>query len=196
MYFFSPEEQLDVHKITPTHQYIVITPRKFTNGNKKLESPSTSDGECPNNPKYRLSAKSKIPAKILRHETSSSSSLDSNVESTVTTKGRIGSRYLQAIADKNNTNKETRSKSLHSYTRSKSIENFTTLFTAKTTDSCRNLRKSETPRNGSNCTDTDENSDSGYKSLPSSINLTGNRRNITGELKLACPAKFAQTTNC
>lgn len=184
----------------------------------------------------------------------------------VKTNCRIGSRYLQAIASKQNgqknepTERSLRSRSLYS-SRSKSIENFNNhnVFSNNTTVNTENktngfqlvFNNPETPRlniripmnesevrstkhhnshsnifnghsnsidhnecnyfktdgnllNGygnGNHTDTDENSDSGYKSLPPVIGLSNNRisgiprKSPRNEMRYSS-SKQAQTNKC
>lgn len=165
---------------------------------------------------------------------------DSSPTRSIKTNCRVGTKYLQAIANKQNGTKPFNynfsNKSLH--IRSKSIENFSkhNIYTSEidygeskclngNSDTKENFNKKHhksytnlfngvsngengnykinghCKKNGytnGNATDTDDNSDSGYKSLPPSINLSNSkisgipRRQIT-ELK---PLKQAQMNKC
>ncbi|XP_077297246.1 uncharacterized protein LOC143918981 isoform X3 [Arctopsyche grandis] len=161
---------------------------------------------------------------------------------------RVGSKYLQAIANKQSNhfngdtlvNGKTTTKTKPMYSRSKSIENFGNHYTFTTSEpkidafntknsqlrskkhhtSYNNLlngvsngNKSDhvngngchAARNGyanGNMTDTDDTSDSGYKSLPPSINIMNHskisgipRRTLTSDLRFTQP-KQAQTNQC
>lgn len=212
-----------------------------------VSSPVSSDCETVSDSKI---SKTKNGLSKINREFSITRNINEPVH--MKTNCRVGSKYLQAIANKQNGNtyfngesNGTAKKSIKSkpmYSRSKSIENFANHYTLSTFDdkidsNTKNTQlksKEDSPKhhmshnnllNGNvekkngyvqsngchnakngytngNMTDTDDTSDSGYKSLPPSINiLIPNkisgipRKTITSNLRFTQP-KQAQTNQC
>lgn len=209
-----------------------------------VSSPVSSDCEVVSDNKI---SKTKNGFSKINREFSTTRNTD---EPVLKTNCRVGSKYLQAIANKQNgntyfngeSNGKKPAKSKPMYSRSKSIENFGNHYTLSTFDSktdtnTKNTQlksKENSPKhhlshsnllngnvekknghvqtngcNGTkngyvngNMTDTDDTSDSGYKSLPPSINVTIPnklsgipRKTITSNLRFT-QSKQAQTNQC